>query len=158
MLFLLSHFSLILVVYIIIWHIPFLYSCRQCTGMSELAYNLLTTEDSAEWVCDKCVTTKYIPTVRMVPTKSWSTYSNNLSYNYSFANASSSDHWHRSLIALAFQNTKLISFFLCHIIFFTIIKRFKYIQGDLYTMSHIHTRTFYDVNFLDLALDLFKRN
>lgn len=38
--------------------------------MSELAYNLLTTEDSAEWVCDKCVTTKYIPTVRMVPTKS----------------------------------------------------------------------------------------
>lgn len=39
--------------------------------MSELAYNLLTTEDSAEWVCDKCIANKYIPTVRMVPTKSW---------------------------------------------------------------------------------------
>lgn len=43
---------------------------RECTGMSELAYNLLTTEDSAEWVCDKCISNKYIPTVRMVPTKS----------------------------------------------------------------------------------------
>lgn len=43
---------------------------RECTGMSELAYNLLTTEDSAEWVCDKCIANKYIPTVRMVPTKS----------------------------------------------------------------------------------------
>lgn len=51
----------------------FFCSLRECTGMSELAYNLLTTEDSAEWVCDKCIANKYIPTVKMVPTNSWVT-------------------------------------------------------------------------------------
>lgn len=39
---------------------------RECTGMSRVAYNLLTGEDSAEWVCDKCITNKTIPTIKMV--------------------------------------------------------------------------------------------
>jgi len=34
--------------------------------MSKVAYDLLTAEDSAEWVCDSCVTNKAIPTVKMV--------------------------------------------------------------------------------------------
>ena len=43
--------------------------CRVCTGMSKLAYDLLTAEDSAEWACDECIATKAIPTVKMVPKK-----------------------------------------------------------------------------------------
>jgi len=39
---------------------------RECTGMSKVAYDLLTAEDSAEWVCDSCVNSKAIPTVKMV--------------------------------------------------------------------------------------------
>lgn len=39
---------------------------RECTGMSRVAYNLLTGEDSAEWVCDKCITNKAVPTIKMV--------------------------------------------------------------------------------------------
>lgn len=42
---------------------------RQCAGMSKLAYDLLTREDTAEWVCDDCVEAKSIPMVRMVPIK-----------------------------------------------------------------------------------------
>lgn len=34
--------------------------------MSRVAYNLLTGEDSAEWVCDKCITNKAVPTIKMV--------------------------------------------------------------------------------------------
>lgn len=37
---------------------------RECTGMSQMAYNLLTGEDSAEWVCDKCISNKTIPTIK----------------------------------------------------------------------------------------------
>ena len=41
---------------------------RGCTGMSKPAYDLLTTEDSAEWACDSCISSKAIPTVKMVTT------------------------------------------------------------------------------------------
>ena len=34
--------------------------------MSKPAYDLLTTEDSAEWACDTCIAAKAIPTVKMV--------------------------------------------------------------------------------------------
>ena len=34
--------------------------------MSKVAYDLLTTEDSAEWACDECVSHKAIPTVKLV--------------------------------------------------------------------------------------------
>lgn len=40
---------------------------RECTGMSKVAYRLLTAEDSAEWVCDKCIANKTVPTIKMVP-------------------------------------------------------------------------------------------
>lgn len=40
---------------------------RECTGMSKVAYRLLTAEDSAEWVCDKCIANKTIPIIKMVP-------------------------------------------------------------------------------------------
>lgn len=33
--------------------------------MSRVAYNLLTAEDSAEWVCDTCIRNKTIPTIKM---------------------------------------------------------------------------------------------
>ncbi len=39
---------------------------RQCTGMSKVAYDLLTAEDSAEWACDDCISRKTIPRVKMV--------------------------------------------------------------------------------------------
>lgn len=39
---------------------------RDCTGMSRLAYDLLTAEDSAEWACDTCVGSKAIPIIKMV--------------------------------------------------------------------------------------------
>lgn len=40
--------------------------CRDCTGMSKKAYDLLTGEDLAEWACDTCIALKTIPTVKMV--------------------------------------------------------------------------------------------
>lgn len=40
---------------------------RVCTGISEAAYHLLTAEVYAEWVCDKCMSTKNIPLVKFKP-------------------------------------------------------------------------------------------
>ena len=39
---------------------------RDCTGMSKVAYDLLTTEDSAEWACNVCIAHKAIPMIKMV--------------------------------------------------------------------------------------------
>ena len=39
---------------------------RQCAGMSKLAYDLLTREDTAEWACDTCIHSKKIPMVKTV--------------------------------------------------------------------------------------------
>ncbi|XP_030919841.1 pygopus homolog 2, partial [Geospiza fortis] len=36
---------------------------RECTGMTENAYGLLTTEASAVWACDFCLKTKEIQSV-----------------------------------------------------------------------------------------------
>lgn len=36
---------------------------RECTGMTESAYGLLTTEASAVWACDLCLKTKEIQSV-----------------------------------------------------------------------------------------------
>ena len=33
--------------------------------MTDVAYQLLTKEDHAEWVCDKCIETKSVPLVKM---------------------------------------------------------------------------------------------
>lgn len=38
---------------------------RVCTGLTELAYDLLTAETNAEWVCDNCIATKSIPLVKL---------------------------------------------------------------------------------------------
>jgi len=38
---------------------------RVCTGLTELAYDLLTAEENAEWVCDNCIATKSIPLVKL---------------------------------------------------------------------------------------------
>ncbi len=40
---------------------------RICTGLSDAAYQMLTTEVYAEWVCDKCLGSKQIPLVKMKP-------------------------------------------------------------------------------------------
>ena len=40
---------------------------RICTGLSEPAYQMLTKEVYAEWVCDSCLSTKSIPLVKMKP-------------------------------------------------------------------------------------------
>ncbi|XP_065219537.1 protein pygopus-like isoform X2 [Planococcus citri] len=40
---------------------------RTCSGLTEPAYQLLTAEIYAEWVCDKCLTTKKIPLVKFKP-------------------------------------------------------------------------------------------
>ncbi|XP_072037685.1 pygopus homolog 2-like [Amphiura filiformis] len=40
---------------------------RMCTGLTEAAYTLLTTEHSAQWVCDKCVRSKQVPLMRLKP-------------------------------------------------------------------------------------------
>lgn len=40
---------------------------RSCTGLTEAAYQMLTQEVYAEWVCDKCLQTKNIPLVKMKP-------------------------------------------------------------------------------------------
>lgn len=38
---------------------------RSCTGLSELAFVMLTQEVYAEWACDHCLQTKSIPLVKM---------------------------------------------------------------------------------------------
>ena len=38
---------------------------RICTGLTELAYDLLTAEENAEWVCDNCIATKSVPLVKL---------------------------------------------------------------------------------------------
>lgn len=38
---------------------------RNCTGMTDIAYQLLTNEDNAEWVCDKCIATKSVPLTKL---------------------------------------------------------------------------------------------
>jgi hypothetical protein len=40
---------------------------RVCTGLTEAAYQLLTAEVYAEWVCDKCLSSKNIPLVKFKP-------------------------------------------------------------------------------------------
>ncbi|XP_054707341.1 LOW QUALITY PROTEIN: protein pygopus-like [Uloborus diversus] len=40
---------------------------RICTGLSDAAFHLLTAEVYAEWVCDKCLSTKNIPLVKFKP-------------------------------------------------------------------------------------------
>lgn len=40
---------------------------RVCTGLIEAAYQLLTAEVYAEWVCDKCLNSKSIPLVKFKP-------------------------------------------------------------------------------------------
>ncbi len=40
---------------------------RICTGLTDPAYQMLTQEVYAEWVCDKCLTHKNIPLVKMKP-------------------------------------------------------------------------------------------
>ena len=40
---------------------------RICTGLTEDAFHLLRAEVYAEWVCDKCLSTKNIPLVKMKP-------------------------------------------------------------------------------------------
>lgn len=40
---------------------------RICTGLTEPAFHMLTQEVYAEWVCDKCLSTKNIPLVKMKP-------------------------------------------------------------------------------------------
>lgn len=40
---------------------------RACTGLTDMAYLLLTKEVYAEWVCDKCLATRNIPLVKMKP-------------------------------------------------------------------------------------------
>ena len=45
----------------------FWFDCRICTGLTEAAYQLLTAEVYAEWVCDKCLASKNIPLVKCKP-------------------------------------------------------------------------------------------
>lgn len=40
---------------------------RGCTGLTEAAFQLLTAEVYAEWVCDKCLQSKNIPLVKFKP-------------------------------------------------------------------------------------------
>ncbi|KAK9890125.1 hypothetical protein WA026_008934 [Henosepilachna vigintioctopunctata] len=40
---------------------------RGCTGLTETAFSLLTAEVYAEWVCDKCLSSKTIPLVKFKP-------------------------------------------------------------------------------------------
>jgi len=40
---------------------------RGCTGLTEAAFQLLTQEVYAEWVCDKCLSSKTIPLVKFKP-------------------------------------------------------------------------------------------
>jgi len=38
---------------------------RNCTGMTDIAYQFLTNEENCEWVCDKCIATKSVPLVKI---------------------------------------------------------------------------------------------
>ena len=38
---------------------------RTCTGLTEIAFVMLTQECYAEWVCDSCLATKNVPLVKM---------------------------------------------------------------------------------------------
>ena len=38
---------------------------RVCAGLTENAYNLLTNEENADWVCDQCIGKKNIPLVKL---------------------------------------------------------------------------------------------
>lgn len=40
---------------------------RQCTGLTEQAFQLLTKEVYAEWVCDTCLHKKNIPLIKLKP-------------------------------------------------------------------------------------------
>ena len=40
---------------------------RVCTGLTESAFLMLTKDVYAEWVCDKCLSSKNIPLVKMKP-------------------------------------------------------------------------------------------
>ncbi|XP_035211171.1 protein pygopus-like [Stegodyphus dumicola] len=40
---------------------------RVCTGLTEPAFHLLSAEVYAEWVCDKCLSSKNIPLVKFKP-------------------------------------------------------------------------------------------
>lgn len=40
---------------------------RQCTGLTEQAFQLLTKEVYAEWVCDQCLRKKNIPLIKLKP-------------------------------------------------------------------------------------------
>jgi hypothetical protein len=40
---------------------------RTCTGLTDLAYVLLTKEVYAEWVCDRCLSQRSIPLVKLKP-------------------------------------------------------------------------------------------
>lgn len=46
---------------------PMLQYFRGCTGLTEPAFQLLTAEVYAEWVCDKCLHSKNIPLVKFKP-------------------------------------------------------------------------------------------
>lgn len=38
---------------------------RVCAGLTETAYDLLTNEENADWVCDQCISKKNIPLVKL---------------------------------------------------------------------------------------------
>jgi len=40
---------------------------RTCTGLTDLAYILLTKEVYAEWVCERCLSSRSIPLVKLKP-------------------------------------------------------------------------------------------
>lgn len=40
---------------------------RICTGLTEPAFHMLTQEVYAEWVCEKCVSMKEIPLIKLKP-------------------------------------------------------------------------------------------
>lgn len=40
---------------------------RTCTGLTDLAYILLTKEVYAEWVCERCLSSRAIPLVKLKP-------------------------------------------------------------------------------------------
>uniref|UniRef100_A0A0B6YQM3 PHD-type domain-containing protein n=1 Tax=Arion vulgaris TaxID=1028688 RepID=A0A0B6YQM3_9EUPU len=40
---------------------------RMCTGLTQDAFSMLKAEVYAEWVCDRCLTTKNIPLVKLKP-------------------------------------------------------------------------------------------
>lgn len=40
---------------------------RYCSGLTEIAWKMITEEVFAEWVCDKCLNSKQIPLVKFKP-------------------------------------------------------------------------------------------